>query len=36
MIEYTLDITERKRSEKALQESELKLRSVTKSAPNAL
>jgi len=36
MIEYTVDITERKRMEEALQESELKFRSVTESAKDAI
>ena len=36
MIEYTLDVTKRKHAEKALRESELKLRSVTESATDAI
>jgi len=36
IIEYTLDITKRKRVEEALRESELKFRSVTQSAKDAI
>ncbi len=36
MIEYTVDISKRKRAEEALRESELKLRSVTESASDAI
>jgi PAS domain S-box-containing protein len=36
MIEYTLDITKRKRVEEALRESELKLHSVTETAKDAI
>ena len=36
VIEYTLDITKRKRAEEALGESELKLRSVTESAKESI
>ena len=36
MIEYTLDITERKQMEKALKDSEIKFRSVTQSAIDAI
>ncbi len=36
MIEYTLEITERKRIEKALIDSEMKFRSVTESAVDAI
>ncbi len=36
MIEYTLDITDRKQIEKALRDSEIKFRSVTQSAIDAI
>ena len=36
IIEYTLDITKRKRVEEALRESELKLNSVTETAKDAI
>ena len=36
MIEYSLDITDRKQIEKALRDSELKFRSVTQSAIDAI
>ena len=36
MIEYALDITDRKRMEKALRDSEIKFRSVTQSAIDAI
>jgi PAS domain S-box-containing protein len=36
MIEYSLDITERKQMEKALKDSEIKFRSVTQSAIDAI
>ena len=36
IIEFTLDITKRKRVEEALQESELKLHSVTETAKDAI
>jgi PAS domain S-box-containing protein len=36
MIEYTFDITDRKRIEKALKDSEMKFRTVTESAVDAI